>query len=489
MPTRPAPTLPAWLAHPAAGSQFDRRHRRRAEADGSRVVPWTPAGRCRRIGVVRTRSLMVASALAGVTWLTAPSVAAAINGWSEPIRISGPVGRSVEPVVAIDASGAAVVAWRLIHGLTSQRVQVRAGAAGGPWSPIGDLTGRSAQDVGGLHAARTGDGGLALALEQGTAFVAVLRPGAPLSAPIRLSPRGAPAGENPRVGLGPDGSGVATWLDQFPIRRLRRADIAADGTVSAPSRVPSESASCPRVAVGPSGLAVIAWLSRSSDGTSTIRATVRRRGAWEAPRRLSTPDAGGFDVDRCPEVAIGSTGEVVVAWTREIPEPATAVEVTVRGPDGRWSRPRVLSDLAASQPRLAIDGSGTAVVVWRALGSIHVATRPRGGEFGPATSLDPRVTQDDFPELAVSAAGHAVVVWERRIAPRTIRVIASVRPPGGGFGPARPISPPHRVRIELTFPELAPQVAVGDDGRAIVTWSRPVRGVQSQVVVVERFVR
>jgi len=177
------------------------------------------------------------------------------------------------------------------------------------------------------------------------------------------------------------------------------------------------------------GARVVAW---STGGE--IHAAVRdHAGAWGADQIL----ASGRDASAGrPVVAIGDSGDAVVAWVWS----DWAVEAAVRAPDGRWSAPvrivggpRPVGSLSVS-----IDATGRAVVVWLRrvggvpgggqLSAVLAAEHARGavGWTVPVT-LAPKANAY-IVRSGVDGAGTVVAAWWSDVPPR---VVVTTRSPGG----------------------------------------------------------
>jgi hypothetical protein len=135
-----------------------------------------------------------------------------------------------------------------------------------------------------------------------------------------------------------------------------------------------------------------------------------------------------------------------------------------------WLAPANLSAPGrdATEPQVAVDGSGAAVAVWaRSDGSheiIQASARPAGGAWGPAVDLSQSGRDSEAPQVAVDAAGNAVAVWSRFNGAHWV-IQAASRPAGGGWTPVSDIS-----NSEKTAEE--PDVAVDPAGRATAVWFR-----------------
>lgn len=136
-----------------------------------------------------------------------------------------------------------------------------------------------------------------------------------------------------------------------------------------------------------------------------------------------------------------------------------------------WSEPEYVSDvfevgalegLALNYPDLAVSGTGDAVVAWTRQEQLsdlsylkEVFTRDRvlGGDWGPVKLLGRSQYADD-PRVGTNA-GTTVVAWES-----ANEVLVRVRRAGGDYAAAKTLGPGREV-----------QVGVDDAGRAIVLWS------------------
>jgi hypothetical protein len=101
------------------------------------------------------------------------------------------------------------------------------------------------------------------------------------------------------------------------------------------------------------------------------------------------------------------------------------VQAALLGAGGAWTPPKDLATPDPTDPldepggaRLAVDAAGDAIAAWaRDNGEtvgFQAAVRPAGRKFGPQEAVTGRGSDSDStaPDVAVSAAGEAVVVWE-----------------------------------------------------------------------------
>ena len=123
------------------------------------------------------------------------------------------------------------------------------------------------------------------------------------------------------------------------------------------------------VALNAAGVGIATW-EEDADTTGSVWIAWYRGGAWEAPVRLSDPSAHGL----LPRVALNDAGDAVVAFEVVEHDGAAIASRTVwarRYTGGAWldaerlcAAPPAPSVLYASRPRVGLDASGKALVVW-----------------------------------------------------------------------------------------------------------------------------
>lgn len=115
----------------------------------------------------------------------------------------------------------------------------------------------------------------------------------------------------------------------------------------------------------------------------------------------------------------------------------------------------------ARQPHVAADASGNAVIVWRQSDGDNLLIQSRSwaadGTLGKIERLSPAGKRSDAPQIAMSAAGDALVVWN------TGQIQSRARSAAGVLGP---------IQILSQTNAAAPQVAMNSGGAALVVWRR-----------------
>ena len=236
----------------------------------------------------------------------------------------------------------------------------------------------------------------------------------------------------------------------------------------------------PAIAVGPQGQIAIVWMAYRGDsetGRFRVRLALRRpNGRFETHTVASgaTDQAGVYDPPGVA-VAIGARGDVVVAYSAV----GSFIRVRSLRRGRRFGRPQALGhhatavDLAARASR-----TGRVVVAWGTQDGgeefsepyvFRAAVRaPDAARFGPMQLIDPGELNREFVprrmRLAMSADGTAALTWSNargRFPDVTRPVRVAVAERDGGFGPF----------AELTASGDVQDVALRDDGAALVTWS------------------
>lgn len=177
-------------------------------------------------------------------------------------------------------------------------------------------------------------------------------------------------------------------------------------------------------AVGRDGTVVVAW----NAGNATTAVVRGPGGRFAAPQTLASYSP--FLNAAAPAVAVTPSGEAVVAWGQGVQDPAgdrTQVAVASRLPSGSFGAPRVLSapGVSASQPSLAVEGTGELVAAWSEAGPIgpnarwwvSTAERPAGVALFTAAQRMSGTGNTFRPTALLGADAAAVLVWHPDDAP------------------------------------------------------------------------
>lgn len=339
------------------------------------------------------------------------------EAWSSPVPIARP-GVGAAPRAAVNDSGRAAISW--VHDIGRDRV-LQATYRTGPREPFPNPSDLSAAvlevrshrvaldpagDVVAVWAERHVD------VFDVAAEVRSVSSGV-WGAPVVLSHGAVTAG--PSLAVAANGEAFAVWAEDGVVQVARgfiKAALCPSGTAAcwdAPVALsPSfgEAGGEPVVVVDSLGDAVAVWLWRERPRGQVILQAAYRPvgGAWGAPLDL----AKGRDLSTDPDVALDEEGNAVVVW-RGV---AGGLQAATRARVGRWSPPVDLGRGSASDAHIAVDARGDAVAVWRndTAGRLQAAMRPTAaGAWQPAFFLS--TTDASAPRVALDAAGNGAAAW------------------------------------------------------------------------------
>ncbi len=255
-------------------------------------------------------------------------------------------------------------------------------------------------------------------------------------------------GEYVSAAIDAAGNGLVAWADSNDNSvYFSRYDHTAD-TFSAATPVPGAvrgMAHSPLLlAMNPSGAAVLVWeqwgtawkifASRFVPGTAA-------GAGWQAPEAVD--DATSWQE---PSVAMDGSGRIVVAWVDgSFDTKVCSVCARRHDPATGWSAQETIlaqDPRAPASARIAMNGSGAAIVAWHdSTFAVRVSRADAGGSWKAPETLDPGTTSASTPDVLpphVAADGRMQVLWIRE-AFNLPRVARSRFSPGVGWGPAEPV--------------------------------------------------
>jgi hypothetical protein len=283
-------------------------------------------------------------------------------------------------------------------------------------------------------------------------------------------------GLDPAVAVDAHGDTIAVW--QSEVSSIQAAIRPAGGSWLAPQTVAIPGGGDPQIASDTSGDVMIV-APRQGPGRSTgIQAVLRPSGGSFLPaQRISTP---GNDFH--PQIVMNARGDVLVAWERDAR--GCLVEAAFRPANGRWSRPRALSDAHAGCPadqQVAIDGRGDAILAWPAYRGrkqfVESASRSANGHWTARRVLARAPLIDGTVDVGMDARGDAMVVWdEEALKGGGSAIWTRNRPAGLGWGTAQTIPGAHGGPASLAIDARGDALVTWQDKRGIEAAARPTGG-------------
>lgn len=445
---------------------------------------------------------LTSAALLTAAGLLAPAAPAHAVDWLTPFTIADP--SAIAPAVALDGAGDAFVAWQdELH-----RVFVKVRPAGGSFGNAANLS-AGAQEAPVVATNARGQVVVAWFEQDGLdpARLAYALGGPGGFGPVQQVPD--PGDFVTDLSAAVDGSGtvVLAWAAETDVAtQVRAAHVPAGGApiVATLSGNDGDGLS-PAAAANAAGAAVVAWskLVDDDDGVSTrFQLQVARR-ASPGTQFTSVQDVGpalttveepvgdqgtntSGEEHGAIRAALDDVGGALIAVERLVNDPGSpqdgddddqssvidAALGSVAGGLGPASQVSPAGE-TGSEPVLAVNGAGHAVLAWTADASkqLRAASRPPGSTFGDVETLAAVPPGQSIADAsaAVRAGGDAVVAWVAGGPDGSGPVHAATRPPGGDFA-ARTISAPDA-------PALAPDVGADGEGNALAVWQLgPVLG-------------
>lgn len=215
------------------------------------------------------------------------------------------------------------------------------------------------------------------------------------------------------------------------------------------------------VGIDAEGNQVAVWTTSFESGERVVEASVRPSGgSWSAPTQISPGGAESWK----PDVAVNASGEAIAVWQQDPAEKIEASRLDDIRSDTSWTTPIEISPtgVPTTEAQVALDGAGVATASWRQkVGSNFGAAvaSESNGSWETSQVLSNPSESNEAPELAVDAAGDAVLAWERSTA-----IEAATRPAGGSWSAAEPLA------TEVTQGLTNVVAGIDDSGEATVAW-------------------
>ena len=262
-------------------------------------------------------------------------------------------------------------------------------------------------------------------------------------------------------------------------------DFGTQQTVSAATSGPDPDATVPKVAMNAKGDALVAWnatYAGSPDPYYTteqrVDASFRPAGAssFAAKQNISRPGTGtqhtvAFD----PEPAVSPAGEAMVAFPYDVDGSWVMAEATRPAGSSAFTGQQTIAPTSSDpyESALAYDPIGGARVVWAdpatgtATSGIQSAYRPPAGNFSAPLQIAPAGVE---PFLGVDGQGRAATMWtvDGGIGHYTLQAASRGAAAAGPFGPVTPLATDVDYGGEYDF--HSPALSVSADGQAVAAW-------------------
>ncbi len=244
----------------------------------------------------------------------------------------------------------------------------------------------------------------------------------------------------------------------------------------------------PAVAMDNSGNVVIIW-AQSTGSSSGMFKSEYRGGSWTHPTDVGDGFSPNSDVAYHVDVAMDNNGNAIAVWEQTNGSTDQIFMSEYRG--GSWSHPADINDHIspagqdANEPKVAMDDNGNAIVTWfqynGSRNQIYISEYRSGSWTHPANlgdSISPTTQNAVYPQLAMGDNGDAVVVWIQSNGTDQHTFMSEYR--AGSW--THPADTSDKISIDGN-PCAYPAVAMDDDGNTIITWHQ--RDTYQQIFISE----
>jgi hypothetical protein len=179
----------------------------------------------------------------------------------------------------------------------------------------------------------------------------------------------------------------------------------------------------PEVVTDSNGRSTVAWQDRNGEADVYRARRVEADGTLGPVFDISDASAG--DADEL-SLDVAPNGEVVAVWTQGLTLATEQIRLRRIGSDGSLGPVQVVSAVDADSPLVEIGASGDGYVVWRRDdgGDTEVEGRATlaGGSLGTARSFTSGLmTNASSPRVAVNPSGQALVIWRQAVEEGVLR--------------------------------------------------------------------
>ncbi len=273
----------------------------------------------------------------------------------------------------------------------------------------------------------------------------------------------------PQIAFDNDGNALAVWEQSdgsFGNILSNRFDGTNWGSAVLIETDNSGNARDPQIAIDSNGNALAVW-SQSDGVRDNILANRFNGTSWGSATLIETNNVGDAS---SPQIAIDSNGRALAVWSQSDGIRDNIWANHFDGTSWLGATPIEIENLGdAYVPQIAIDDNGRAVAVWQQNDGIRDniwANRFDGTNWGSATLIE---TDDagsaSDPQIAGDSSGNALVVWAQSDGSRD-NIWANRFNSNGSLGTAE------LIETENLGKATDPQIVTDGNGRALAVWSQ-----------------
>jgi hypothetical protein len=271
---------------------------------------------------------------------------------------------------------------------------------------------------------------------------------------------------NTQVAFDSTGNAIVVWKQNADISANRYSSGAWEGDqlIEAGAGV----AYTPQLAVFDNGDAIAVWAQAGASYNEIVSNYYTANTGWE----VSANPVGNSAAGAVPQVAVDNNGNAFVIWVQGISAPFSLWAAQYDGVSTTWGSLTSLDNDVHNNtiPQVGADSQGSAIALWRAAPTAGV-DRLRykffdGTAWGTQDNVDDGVADSSDPKLAMDPEGHAVVVWRQNDATNTASTWGNRYRSGSGW------VGPQLLESDETYPVSAQSldIAIDKNGNAAAVW-------------------
>lgn len=335
------------------------------------------------------------------------------SGWSTPHSL----GLGTNPEVATDASGHAIAAWGGLYNGTWSLWTSRHAPDGG-WTTAEVM----AENIDRMRVAMNAQGDAVVTWMQVSpvnAFFDVYAnryvPGSGWQGAQKLEQVDRQT-LDPVPAVAPDGTATVVWQQSDgTLHHVVASQSGRTGVWSPPLVLDTSTtgAGDASIVASSDGSFLAHWV-QLGDRFEVWSTRFQPGTGWGTAQRISDGSANANSA----QVSINGAGEVIAMWVQD---GATSGGIHSRRyvPGSGWGATQRIGGTAATPewPHVALDDAGNALVVWRQwlVGSgwsTYASRQPAGGTWGAVQRLGgPEIVDTGLPRLAMDGSGSAIAIW------------------------------------------------------------------------------
>jgi mRNA-degrading endonuclease HigB of HigAB toxin-antitoxin module len=312
----------------------------------------------------------------------------------------------------------------------------------------------------------------------------------PSSLSDNISPDGQDA-EFPQVAMDNSGNAIIVWMQLDGSNWQIFKSEYRNGTWTHPADLTDkinpdvQHADIPQVAMDNNGNAIIVW-EQYNGSVYQIFKSEYRNGTWTHPEDVADNISPDEEYAYNPQVAMDDNGNAIIVWMQSDGSNDQIFKSEYK--NSTWTHPENLSDnispdgQAAYDPQVAMDNNGNAIIVWKQSDGSNrqiFKSEYRNSTWTHPENLSDNISSDggraEHPQVAMDNDGNAIIVWFQEVE-AVYQVFMSQYLNNTWTHPSDlndNISPDGQEAQSY-------QVAMDDNGNAIIVWSQS-NGTDSQI--------